>query len=590
MLSATLECLKNFDQIDLPVIVCQHLSTWKKAQFDGRGLVVCENPDKLLVRSYDCQCDTLFEESANVRNFDTLLKNRAIDINVRMASYIGCQAWGADNVVHWHGPLQPRDQNILDKLKWYLDQGEFDINQPVNTRQQTLLHLFCQESCSLGQRRRPAPVKPREVVRFLLDNGASVSTRDYLGNTPLHVVSRSGGDSELMANLLEHVNGNSEIIDAVDDEGRTALSVALQYSAWLGKALLLLRAGASTEKHTDGNNPLHYLIYGNNVNTVSLALLVHYGVDIHEQGNEGMLPVNDIARRINNHEGHHLPCIIHLIKMGVALNRVDHCGQSLLSVLFSLDDPDEDGEISPYSISKEDKLSICNDILTAWYKYNFPENTEHLKGALTDSLIERHETDLAQLLEDYPETFYLLDNTVEIIADDLSEHTRDKLENMLVKARHKHSRDMSLLPFVYVPTESLQYSNSDFSTSRMEAIYSASLSDFVRLELEPDERVFLAEDDDIGWDSDETDDGVEIEFSDFYQDPPPADNLAIQLFDIQLYDWLFENHFELLHRLLLSHQSLYKVISTYETHLTDRLNADNKEKLHKLLADIDCCS
>ncbi|WP_257266454.1 ankyrin repeat domain-containing protein [Endozoicomonas sp. ONNA2] len=585
MVLANLDNLKNVLDIPFPVVVCEHLVISENAQFNGHSVSTSEN-SKSLIRFPQCQCDILFQDCANIQSFDTLLQDRSIDINAKMATHIGCLAWSPNRVVLWHGSLQPRDPNIKNKLAWYLGQSGFDINQPVNTAQQTLLHLFCKESCSVQQRRTPATVNPGEIAGFLLDQGAKLSARDYLGKTPLHVVSNAAGGSEVMAKLLEHANGNSAIIDAIDDEGITALSAALMHTSWLGKTLLLLRAGASTEKLEDGNSPLHHLIYGGRLNEQSLELLIQFGVDVHEQDSEGAIPINEMAKRINNHEFRNLPCIIRLIKMGVGLNRVDNLGQSLLSVLLRLDDdPYDDGRGLSLRLSKNDKLDLCDTVLKAWYKYNFPERAGCLKGVISDSLMESHEADLAELLADFPDTFYLVDTTVEIISRDLTEHNKRKLENMLVNARDKHPRDVSLLPFVYLPTEHLEYCFSPhFSASEMEAIDSASLADFVRLGLEPDE------DDDYSGDSDsDSDEGVvsEISVSEDFEENPPGRNLTFELSDIQLYDWLIETHLESFRRLLRSHHSLYKVISAHEVSLADRLSLENKEKLRELLRDID---
>lgn len=587
MVPVNLDNLKNFEHVPFPIIVCQHLSISDKVEFNGRSIIVGENPKALLIRSSGCQCDILFKESANMHNFDALLQDRSIDLNARMATFIGCQAWGPNDVVHWYCPLLPRDQNILDKLTWYLGQDGFDINQAVNADQETLLHQFCRQSCSPRQRYIPAPVSPFEVVKFLLNKGARLDTRDYQGNTPLHLVSHSGGNSTLMALLLESANGNLEIINAVNNEGVTALTVALRSTSWLGKALLLLRAGASTEKHANGNSPLHYLICSGRVNTESLELLIHFGADVYGEYGKGALPIIDMAGLINNHDYRCLPCIFHLIKMGVALNRVDHRGQSLLSELLSLDDPDDNGKVSCFAVSKDDKLDICDAVLKAWYKYNFPEKAEGLKGAICDSLIENREADLAQLLADYPDAFYLVDNTVEIIGSNLSKRNKHTLESMLEKARDKHPEDASLLPFVYMHPESFEYGFGPHSSaSERAAIYSASLSDFVRLGLDLNEGdAPIAEDDDIEEEG-SLDEGVEPDTSIFEEENAPAGNLAIQLSDIQIYDWLIEARFESFRRLLMSHQSLYNVISIYEVSLTDRLSLENKEKLHTLLADI----
>lgn len=80
MRSVTPDDLKAFKPIALPVVVCHHLTLEPKTTeiFNGRQVIVCETPGTRLIRSPDCQCNTLFRGIADTQELDTLLESRVL--------------------------------------------------------------------------------------------------------------------------------------------------------------------------------------------------------------------------------------------------------------------------------------------------------------------------------------------------------------------------------------------------------------------------------------------------------------------------------------------------------------------------------
>ncbi|MBO9494293.1 ankyrin repeat domain-containing protein [Thalassotalea sp. G20_0] len=570
MHSVTPDDLKAFKPIALPVVVCHHLSLETKTAevFNGRQLIVCETPDTRLIRSPDCQCNTLFRGNADIQELDTLLESRGIDIRAKKVQHITqTSEYGPDDTVYWNSPPRTADPNILDHLQWYLSKEGVDINQPINQAGQTLLHQFCRASClhsrSGGQMYQ---VNPDTVVELLLSRGAEL-VADRFGNTPLHVACQTGASLALMDRLLEKAGGRQEILDAVNSSGRTALSETLSLTSLVGLAVLLLRAGASIDNADNRyeNSPLHAMMASRFLDSEKINLLTHHGLDINKHTSDGKLPFNELVRNINTYYFYRVSdTLLYLIKSGLHLNRLDHNGQSLLATCFSVFE--DHGDYFR-------KLELCSYVLKAAYKYNFPGNIDTLKGAISDTLIETRADDIGKLLTSNADVFYLIDNTSDVIADNLSAQNKMTLAALLAKARDMHSPDIRLYPFVYLPREPFAHSCKDSFISQMEATYNAPRSDFARVGLDPESGDSVVRDS-HDWGE-----------SNCHETEDSEDDDAIDHSDIRLYDWLFEHRFEALHQLLSCDKGLHKAICKHKLSLAGELSDDNQEKLDQLLLE-----
>ncbi|WP_257284302.1 ankyrin repeat domain-containing protein [Endozoicomonas sp. SESOKO1] len=586
MNTVTPEALTAFKSvITLPTMVCHHLSIQPDdaGEFNGRQLVVCKTPTTQLVRTPDCQCDRLLDNNADIQELDTLLQNRSIDIHAKEARQISqASAYGPHETVYWYSPLWVKDPNILDKLQWFLSQEGVDIDQPINHAGQTLLHKFCHASCV--HRRNSLywdqyPVHPDNVVKWLLSQGASLATTDRLGNTPLHTVCYAGATKELMVILLEAVRENPKILNAQNENGKTALIEAMcSCFSWSGSPILILRAGATIG---DGDNrseycPLSAVVKDRKLQSEKLALLAHYGLDISKCASEAS---NFVSMMIPYYFDSDTEILLYWIKSGLALNGIDDDGHSLLWVCFSTFEKNKNGEEDS---GWNRKLTLCNNVLKAAYKYHFPKNIDVLKGAISDTLMETWAEDVGNLLKGYPEAFYLIDNTVEMIASNLNDQNKIKLEALLAQARGEHPEEQSLLPFIYQPYNDYMHFCSDAFTDHMEAIFSAPPSDFVKVGLEPDRRSYERTECD-----EEVEADVEADFEDSHQNEIPQDNHSINYSDIRLYDWLFEHRQASIRRLLSSNQELHKTICKHQSELVCGLSDENKQLLERLLGETD---
>ncbi len=121
-----------------------------------------------------------------------------------------------------------------------------------------------------------------EVAALLIEKGADATLRDARGRTPLHGVAQRG--SVNVARLLLERGAD---IDAVDESGVFPLAIAA--SGKLEMVQFLLEQGARVapagKDAPPGRTPLHFAVWGGNVDTV--RLLLDQGVDVDAADPDG---------------------------------------------------------------------------------------------------------------------------------------------------------------------------------------------------------------------------------------------------------------------------------------------------------------
>jgi ankyrin repeat protein len=124
-----------------------------------------------------------------------------------------------------------------------------------------------------------------DIARYLLENGANPFNRDHTGETPFHLAAQHLTDNDILGLML--TNEKKIDIEESDQEGSTALHVAMMYSN-LNAADFLLSKGANpnaADKY--GSTPLHLAAwYAKDMDIVEL-LLIHKDVDVNLLDNKG---------------------------------------------------------------------------------------------------------------------------------------------------------------------------------------------------------------------------------------------------------------------------------------------------------------
>ena len=555
----------------LSMIACTHLDieNMEDKLFSGRSVCAATIRECLESRrSTQCQCDQLIPQGdeTSLSSLDAGVREGSVDINARKVvvhKYLeSINDRELTLSMEWYSLASKDDKTTTTRLTWFLRHG-FDINQPVDDRGMTLLHLAC---------RRPLIDSDRllchlEYQKALLDNGARLDVTDSEGNTPLHIIARAGCLAKVLDTLLKSANGRPEIIDAVNHRGETPLSVALG-SPWLGKALLLLQAGASVQKNAASKiSPLFSVIDHARAVEWSIELLVQYGADINEV-HEGRVPSHELVRQFDLHRLRKpYSALMRLIEEGVPLNKVDIHGETLLTKVFALPvDLDE----TSWFLTQKDKAFAARDILAGWYKYNFPEHIERLEGAISDKCIEAYEADLSILLEICVDAFYLIDHTVDIIGKRLNQANMTKLRELLEKFRGYHRQDISLKPFVHCSPRSFAY-----APERMDEIaFTLPIDSFVEYQLDVE-----------GKDSFREDRGGKTIFTAIAEHDDTNDLLP-KPSDIKITDWIVENKWDALKTLLYKQHDLFQVVVDNKETVLSGLTEQNRNSLESLIASV----
>jgi ankyrin repeat protein len=136
-----------------------------------------------------------------------------------------------------------------------------------------------------------------ELVRILLERGATTHSEDNLGRTPLHLVAKGnsdiGHDGVGVAQLLlEH----GADINSQDKQNTTPLHLS-SYRGKVEIARVLLDRGANASaKDATGRTPLHMVsrsAYSFREDGAGIAkLLLEHGVDINAQDSSGATPLD----------------------------------------------------------------------------------------------------------------------------------------------------------------------------------------------------------------------------------------------------------------------------------------------------------
>jgi ankyrin repeat protein len=159
-----------------------------------------------------------------------------------------------------------------EKVRRLLAEERRDINALIDGRQPAL-HLAIQE-------------EQTDIVKALLDNGASINSSGYHGWTPLHIAASIGN-----LTLVELCISHGANVQALTDTAQTALHKACaSKNVWVVKAVL--EAGADKEaKNQRGMRSLHIAAHQNNMEMVRL-LIQNYGVSLLAKDIHGATPAD----------------------------------------------------------------------------------------------------------------------------------------------------------------------------------------------------------------------------------------------------------------------------------------------------------
>jgi ankyrin repeat protein len=138
------------------------------------------------------------------------------------------------------------------------------------------------------------------IVHWLLDHGAELNSRQFQGNTALHLAARYGY-FEAAQTLLEH----GADINALNNDGEVPLLIASSevHGDVLDMLQLLIAYGSDVNaRNEEGSTPLHCPVHrmGGGMTVEGMRLLLEHGANIDARDNEGKTPLQAALQR-----GHH---------------------------------------------------------------------------------------------------------------------------------------------------------------------------------------------------------------------------------------------------------------------------------------------
>jgi ankyrin repeat protein len=172
------------------------------------------------------------------------------------------------------------------------------------------------------------------VVKFLLERGADVSFRAYLGGTALHWA-YFGGSQEVIR-MLQRAGADANALDDIFRCAPRAFGICVPANWGIVRLVRDRLAEDKSLANMAGGRgtPLHEAARGGNVTVFSMLLAA--GANLSARDPEGNLPV-DLARK-NNHAA-----IVQLIQTlestpGALVKRKPNTGQALLDAAFAGDE------------------------------------------------------------------------------------------------------------------------------------------------------------------------------------------------------------------------------------------------------------
>lgn len=193
------------------------------------------------------------------------------------------------------------------------------------------------------------------VATWLLDHGASATAKDGFGQSAINIAASktslpmlklllaSGPDAHVNINI-RGCYGNTPLysaaffrrrenvqfllsmgadVNAVNDDGKTAVHASARYLLKAGVLPLLITAGARLDmKDIDGDTPLHIACCNDVADTVQFLLSA--GASVHEVGDQSRSPLHTAVQR------HSFGCVSTLLSAGAALDALDDAGKTPL--------------------------------------------------------------------------------------------------------------------------------------------------------------------------------------------------------------------------------------------------------------------
>ncbi|BFZ23612.1 hypothetical protein BsWGS_26651 [Bradybaena similaris] len=302
------------------------------------SIIEKQNPEymKILFQNYEYEIINYLLE--DVKNGNNLLIEAVKGGNLEIIEQI-LQA-GVDVNIPQQSGATPIVESKNGAVALLLIRYGADVNHVTDITNETPLMHVLNNSCYTADSYK------EEVVRVLLENGASVHARTSNGTTPLMLAASLEGHEVILQTLLHHGAdcsdqdnyGNTALLRAIlrrcsknakfliqimknntnlnlqNNEGHTALMCDVAYDSDTVVSELIDSGADVNITDADGNTALHLAVAS--AQESQLKVLVNGGCDINHQNKAGLSPLMLAAHRCNCHS------VSTLINLGADVNAV----------------------------------------------------------------------------------------------------------------------------------------------------------------------------------------------------------------------------------------------------------------------------
>ncbi len=224
-----------------------------------------------------------------------------------------------------HSLLLAVEEENLDDIRTFIDRGAQvnpynDVDRPplhlaVFKRNVSMTKLLLQKGANCAQKWQGMPSIHQaceyadiQIVRLLLDAGASVSSLDALHKQPLHKVLSTRVPSDDAFELVDLLISRGADVNSSDQDGCTCLHVSCKYPN-VGHVRALLTSGADPKSIANhGSTALHflvknvgYLVYNWGDCLAISRLLLKHGAEINAENKDGDTPFHLLTKKMSQY-------------------------------------------------------------------------------------------------------------------------------------------------------------------------------------------------------------------------------------------------------------------------------------------------